>query len=312
MEKTINQETSNLSESKVSKPDPKTPTQDEQNSIEAGFTKEVKPMEAEKEAARNAWLSNAEEESQDKPLPPKQAEQYKENQVESDEVFTATQPDIRPIVPSEVEMKYLRVGDTFYNSKNTDLVAFEDRGNKLLTKTNSEQVAEDMVRVAEARGWDEINVRGTEQFRFKAWHEAALRGMHVRGYTPTETQIAQVEAERKSKGIDDKPVSSSSSGDNKADKAPEQEKDLAKIYAESTQADALRSRPELAGAYAIEAAIDKKAEADGLTPQQRAVVGARVRQNIVNSIEKGKMPEVKIKEEVKQEREQTPERELSR
>lgn len=44
------------------------------------------------------------------------------------------------------------------------------------------------------------------------------------------------------------------------------------------------------------ASMEKKAEADGLNPQQRAIVMARVRQNVVNSIERGQIPEVKVKE----------------
>ncbi|WP_265646137.1 hypothetical protein [Verminephrobacter aporrectodeae] len=44
--------------------------------------------------------------------------------------------------------------------------------------------------------------------------------------------------------------------------------------------------------------MSKKAEADGLTAEQRAVVAARVRQNVANSIERGELPKVKIKEKV--------------
>lgn len=284
-------------------------SEETENSIEAGFEREAKPLDAANEAARSAWLSAGANDTQDKAQ--QQGDGYSQNQVESDEVFTASQPDIRPLVPAEVEKKYVRVGDTFYNSKNTDLVAFEDRGNKLVTKANSEHIAEDMVRVAESRGWDEIKVRGTESFRYQVWHEAAMRGMHVRGYTPTEAQEAQVEAERKAKGIEDKP--DNPTGDNKADQDKAREKPTAaSMYAGASQEEALNQHPELAHAYAVETAIDKKAEADGLTKQQRAIVGARVRANIAATVEQGKMPEVKVKEEIRQEREATTDKELSR
>jgi hypothetical protein len=65
-------------------------------------------------------------------------------------------------------------------------------------------------------------------------------------------------------------------------------------------------------AAAALAALDKKAEADGLTPAQRAIVAARVRQNVANSIERGNMPEVKIKEEIQVKQEHKSEREQSR
>ena len=99
-----------------------------------------------------------------------------DNTVESDEIFTASQADIKPLVPQDIEKRYLRVGSTFYHPKNTDLVAFEDKGNKLETRSNSEQIAESMVRIAEARGWDEIKVSGSETFRREVWLEAAATG----------------------------------------------------------------------------------------------------------------------------------------
>lgn len=50
------------------------------------------------------------------------------NKLESDKIFTASQADVKPLVPPEIEKQYLRVGDKFYHPKNTDLVAFEDKG----------------------------------------------------------------------------------------------------------------------------------------------------------------------------------------
>ena len=45
---------------------------------------------------------------------------------------------------------------------------------------------------AEARGWDEIKVSGTETFRKEVWLEAASRGMHVKGYVPSEQDKAEL------------------------------------------------------------------------------------------------------------------------
>ena len=60
------------------------------------------------------------------------------------------------------------------------------------------------------------------------------------------------------------------------------------------------------------AATAKQAEADGLNPAQRAIVSARVRQNVVNSIERGELPAVKIKEEVEVKQDRKEEREVAR
>lgn len=80
-------------------------------------------------------------------------------------------------------------------------------------------------------------------------------------------------------------------------------KKMAETFATETPTEAVKKYPELAGAVAAVVMLDKKAEADGLSPPQRAIIAARIRQNIANSIERGNIPEVKLKEEVKIERE---------
>lgn len=70
--------------------------------------------------------------------------------------------------------------------------------------------------------------------------------------------------------------------------------------------------PELAGAVAAITAMEKKAEIDGLKHEQRAIVSARVRQNIIESIERGNIPQMKIRVEQVKEilNESTPELEM--
>lgn len=234
------------------------------------------------------------------------------NRVESDEIATARQANNPPIVPPEIEKQYLRVGGKYYHSRNSDLVAFEDKGNKLETKSNSENIAETMVRIANARGWDEIKVSGTETFRKEAWLEAASRGMHVKGYWPSEKDKAELakrvndyEAKQvapENKTTRDREISL---GDEKANRQ-------AQAFANESPTEAVRQHPELAGAVAAAAAIDKKAKADGLDPIQQAIVRDRVRQNIMNSIERGDPPQVKIKEEVESKRDPNSEKGYTR
>jgi|SRR5665647_3088839 len=239
------------------------------------------------------------EKAQQKEQPKENTEntqQVAHNIVESDEILTASQPDIKAIVPPDIEQNFLRVGDKFYHLKNPDKVAFEDKGNKLETESNNEQIAETMVRIAKARGWDEIKVSGSETFRREAWLEAASQGMHVKGYTPNEQ---------------DKAVLAQRQSSTEQISEPENEK-KAKIFASETPENAVERYPELAGAVALAAAFDKKAEADGLSPEQRAIGAERTRQNIANRIERGDIPEIKIKAEVEVEISRQEETELSR
>lgn len=153
------------------------------NSIEPDSEKERKQLANADEAKRSAWLKKADEAATAQPAT---TVKTASNKVESDEIFTASKAEVKPAVPTEIEKQYLRVGDKFYHPKNTTVVAFEDKGNRLETKSDSEAIAESLVRIAQARGWDEIKVSGSETFRKEVWLEAAGRGMHVKGYTPTE------------------------------------------------------------------------------------------------------------------------------
>lgn len=154
------------------------------NTIEPTPESEIKRANA--DAARSANAAPAASADKGNSTPRASAD----NAVESDEIFTARKPDNRAIIPPEVEKQYIHVGSKFYHRKRTDYVAFEDKGNRLETASNSESIAESMVRIAEARGWDEIKVAGSETFRREAWLEAASRGMHVKGYSPSEVDKA--------------------------------------------------------------------------------------------------------------------------
>jgi hypothetical protein len=102
-------------------------------------------------------------------------------------------PEAAPmVVPDEVEKAYLHVGNRFYMPKNHQRVAFEDHGDKLATALNDYPVTLAMVQIAQARGWTSIRVNGTPEFRKEAWRAAALRGITVEGYQPTELDLADL------------------------------------------------------------------------------------------------------------------------
>ena len=305
------------------------------NSIEPDIERKRQTLDDEKEEAkRAAWLKKAGETQQE--APPKKAS---DNKLESDEVFTATQ-EAKPLVPKEVERQYLRVGDKYYHPKNADVLAFEDKGNKLETRSNSEQIAESMVRIAEARGWDEIKVSGSETFRREVWLEAASRGMHVKGYEPSEqdkAHLAKRSNDRQANNVESSEtpakVKDFRVGENDSDKTVpnrggiptkvvgQETKEakrntwhvqMAESFAKEPPTEAVKKYPELAGAYATVAAIDKKAEADGLDERQRAVVNAKVRELVTNSIERGDIPNTKLREDREVTQSRSNERDYSR
>ncbi len=232
------------------------------------------------------------------------------NAVESDEVFTASQRDVRKDVqthiPSAIEKQYLRVGNKFFDPKNTDAAAFEDKGNKLETQSNSHNVAEILVQIARARGWDEIKVSGSETFRKEVWLEANQLGMSVKGYTPQDQDKAEL-----ARRVRTQPANRI---EPKTSPAPIQmdHTDRTATFLWETPETTVKAHPELAGTVAASIAIDRQVKDSGLTAAQQSIVATRVRQNIVNSIERGDTPTLKILAPVEPARTPKPEREYAR
>ena len=93
-------------------------------------------------------------------------------------------------IPETVSSRYLRIEDKYYLPDKT--VAFEDRGNKLKLETENHTVIRDALAIAETRGWQSINVSGSQNFKHQVWREASLKGIEVSGYKPTEFQMAEM------------------------------------------------------------------------------------------------------------------------
>lgn len=89
-------------------------------------------------------------------------------------------------VPQEVRDRFARLGRHYHFPDGA--LAFTDKGTKLLTSSENTEVVRALAAIAQARGWQEISVKGTEAFRREAWASASVRGIGVRGYTPTQAE----------------------------------------------------------------------------------------------------------------------------
>ncbi len=87
-------------------------------------------------------------------------------------------------VPEEVRQRFVQVNNRYYFPDGGR--AFTDHGTRLTTSSENTEVIKSLVQIAEARGWSEVTVRGTERFRKEAWFAARLAGLEVRGYRPSE------------------------------------------------------------------------------------------------------------------------------
>lgn len=96
-----------------------------------------------------------------------------------------------PRVPDAIARRYLRVDNRYFFPDRA--LAFIDDGGRIRVHTENREVLHGVVAIAEARGWQVIELRGTDAFRQGMWREAAMRGMAVLGYKPTQAEILQVQ-----------------------------------------------------------------------------------------------------------------------
>jgi putative DNA primase/helicase len=93
-------------------------------------------------------------------------------------------------VPQSVRDRFVQDGHRFYFPDGAP--AFKDRGRRLTTASENSQVIHSLIEIAHSRSWTEVTVSGTERFRQRAWQQARLAGLEVRGYRPSEEERAQL------------------------------------------------------------------------------------------------------------------------
>jgi hypothetical protein len=107
-------------------------------------------------------------------------------------------PLLEEEVPAELRRRYIVASQrqglidrgptefTFRGGERDGRLAFADAGKQLRTVTEDKDVIRAMVTVAAAKGWREVTLSGTDDFRRAAWLEARLEGLKVHGYEPRE------------------------------------------------------------------------------------------------------------------------------
>ncbi|ECW1776264.1 hypothetical protein F3T80_22135 [Salmonella enterica] len=176
---------------------------DVENSIEPHIEQE-KAQTADDDV--RAWLSSsrvstADMLTEDDEREGRKREEFKQVEPDAEEPVFKRQPQdqdyfedssYKPVVPDRVAKSYIEVEGKYYFQNRPDSLAFVDKGAKLQTKLSNSQVAGSMIDIAEARGWTEIQVKGTEDFRREAWLQATARGLTAHGYKPKEEDLARL------------------------------------------------------------------------------------------------------------------------
>jgi putative DNA primase/helicase len=83
-----------------------------------------------------------------------------------------------------IRERFVQIGNKYHFPDGTR--AFTDHGKRLTSPSENAEVIKSLVMIAQARGWSEITVSGTDRFKKEAWFAARSVGLDVPGYSPTE------------------------------------------------------------------------------------------------------------------------------
>jgi hypothetical protein len=111
-----------------------------------------------------------------------------------------------------------------FTDEKGEYLAFKDTGDRLSTRLDSPGVVRDMVAVTEHRGWQSLQVRGSDEFRRVVWLEASIRGIEVAGYEPTDIDRQTLEKRRNAR---DEGPTRGDRGSEKPERAPMRSRDSA-------------------------------------------------------------------------------------
>jgi hypothetical protein len=178
-----------------------TPDHQPENTIEAGNDRET---EAELDVDVRAWVKNRRRQSQQQRVQNEKIVTTEDTLLgdgETDSKKTATENKDQTdrnsdevghqkTIPEHIAKRFVQVDDKYYFPDKS--LAFEDRGGKLATRSENKEVVRSLVSIAQARGWNKIIARGSEEFRRSTWLEGSLQGIEVGGYKATSVEKAQL------------------------------------------------------------------------------------------------------------------------
>lgn len=107
-------------------------------------------------------------------------------------------------LPEAVRGAY-KVLDGKYHDRDSNALRFEDHGKRLSTPVEDRAVIADMISVAAAKNWGQLELKGTDTFKQLAWLEAESRGIQTKGYKPNERDLEQLDRLKQDRGAQDRP-----------------------------------------------------------------------------------------------------------
>lgn len=138
-------------------------------------------------------------------------------------------------VPSDLESRFLRVGDKLYRSphdKEPMATITPDR-----IKAKDRESLPDLIRLAKENGWTSLRIDGDEEFKRAAYLAATAQGLKIDGYQPDAKTKAAAEREqaRQPSAVPTKAQTARTANQVRDDKEqPEPGRDLAERFRRQT------------------------------------------------------------------------------
>lgn len=228
------------------------------------------------EQVRDHQAPDSQEETTEK-MRDMQADAPMQNAIASAQTETSKdiEAQVKRELPDTIKNQYLvnEKEDKFFDKGQGQKLAFEVVADKSIkTPLNDSKTVSSMLLLAESKGWKSITLNGEKDFKREAWLQSTMRGIEVRGYSPSkedkELLSARVQAQQK----------------NGISQAPDKDKSdaMAKVK------------------VAAEAAIQEKVR----NPAAQEKVRAAINQRAADAIEHGKAPKVAVYDHKEQSRNQ--------
>jgi inner membrane protein len=105
------------------------------------------------------------------------------------------------IPPDSIAHRYIVSDGKYMSAENGTTVMFTDKGNKLSTARSDAQTVNDMLEVVKEKGWDNIKLTGSKEFKRAMFLAAESRGIRTAGYRPTKEDLAYLDHLREERAL---------------------------------------------------------------------------------------------------------------
>lgn len=94
------------------------------------------------------------------------------------------------------EYQFDGAGKYYFREAQGPQLAFEDRGTEVLTPHHSSEVVASVAMLIHSKGWKDLNLKGTPEFKREMWLQASLLGLNVSGYEPEPIDLVKLNERR--------------------------------------------------------------------------------------------------------------------